>query len=105
MRTVTLNDWGRKPYLEGKLSNLDVRSIMMIKLHMFPLSNNYGGNQLCEFCNNSLETTEHILFECLELNDLRKNSMPESLTTCDPDEIKVINGFMKHIERLKVKPL
>ena len=101
MRSVTLNEWGRKPYLEGQLSNEQVRNIMIIKLHMFPLHDNYKTGKMCDFCNHHSETTEHIIFECMELNEFRETNMPSSLGTCDTDNILKINKFMTRIQALK----
>ena len=47
-----------------------------------------------------METTEYILFECLELDDFRKNNMPRLLTTCNPDEINVQNKFLEAVSEI-----
>ena len=57
MRSVVMNPWGRKPYLEGQLNSQQVKEIMLIKLHMVDLHENYKRGKTCDFFHRSPETT------------------------------------------------
>ena len=74
MRSIVKGKFGRKKYLQGSFSQEEVKELMKIKLHMIECNENFRREEKeCSFCKqiNSKETTEHVMFECPELQEYR----------------------------------
>lgn len=101
MRSIIENPFGRKNYLEGSFTSKQITEIIRIKLHMTELKDNYGSSVKCEFCQQEKESTEHILFQCRNLSDLRENTMPISVSSCNREDICKMVGMMNRVLLLK----
>ena len=77
MRTVAKEGFRAKGYLNGIYDGKEVYEILLVKLHMMNLKNNFKNKEEddeCRFCHKEKETTEHIMLACQRLKKLRGSS-------------------------------
>ena len=88
------------------LDEADIADVMKIRLHMGNMGENFrtlSGVQLCQFCCQAKETTEHVLMECEKLHYLREDLMQWiNVDEATAEATKSILMMSKRVGKIKI---
>ena len=117
LMTGTRGNWkvNQRPQYLNMLTRNQASALFKARTRMFPVKNNFRGahsDDTCRFCNNAIETQEHILNECTTVhNDNTTKVTSEDIfatnSTIQSTKLiaKKLETILEQIEKLDPKPI